>query len=102
MSDLAAGGEPFHSPTRCPARGCPHQRRMVRAAWMEKIVSKSNDTSNLGHGTKNQQGRELQDNELDTVVGGSDPTSGVTYADGGYSPGSPTGYYVPPGSATAY
>lgn len=39
----------------------PHQRRMVRAAWMEKIMSKTNDTGAT---------RVLTDNELDTVAGG--------------------------------
>jgi hypothetical protein len=34
-------------------------------------LSKSNYTANLGHGTKHQQDRELQDNELDAVSGGT-------------------------------
>jgi hypothetical protein len=42
---------------------CPHQRRMIRAAWMEKFM---NDLD-PGRAT---QSRELQDNELDAVSGG--------------------------------
>jgi hypothetical protein len=37
---------------------------MVRAAWMEKIMSKTNDTAAT---------RVLTDNELDTVAGGELP-----------------------------
>jgi hypothetical protein len=38
---------------------------MIRAIWMEKIMSKTNDTPNFSHGT-------LADSELDTVTGGRD------------------------------
>jgi len=31
-----AGSEPLHTATRCRAPVWPHQRRMVRVAWMEK------------------------------------------------------------------
>jgi hypothetical protein len=39
-----------------------HQRRMVRVAWMEKLMSTTNDTS-----------RELTSSELDAVSGGAFP-----------------------------
>jgi hypothetical protein len=42
---------------------------MARAAWMEKIMSKINDTSKLDH--PKLENRVLADNELDTVTGGS-------------------------------
>jgi hypothetical protein len=48
------------------------------------MMSKTNRTSNLGRGTKHQQDRELQDNELDavsagTLRGGSDDRKGGRY-----------------------
>ena len=43
------------------------RRRMVRAAWMEKVMSKTNDTSKLD---RPAQFRELQADELDGVTGG--------------------------------
>ena len=46
---------------------CGAQRRMVRAAWMETIMSKTNDTSKLGRAP---QVRELRDDELNAVSGG--------------------------------
>src|SRR5262245_32682505 len=66
MSHLGAAGEPVHSVARCPAPVWLHQRRMARAAWMEKIMSKSNDTE-LDRPARFQ---ELQDDELDEVTGG--------------------------------
>jgi hypothetical protein len=55
--------KPVHSGGESVAPVWPHQRRMVRAAWMEKIMSKSNDVSTLDH-------RPLADSELDAVSGG--------------------------------
>jgi hypothetical protein len=67
---------------------------MVRSLSLkEKIMSKTN----LGHGTKNEQDRELRDEELDAVNGGggfsavdvqgapftSSPTLGVGVGGGG-------------------
>ena len=46
----------------------PHQRRMVRAEWMEKIMSKTNDTSTPA--TLDDH-RPLADSELDAVAGGT-------------------------------
>jgi bacteriocin-like protein len=39
---------------------------------MEKIMSKTNDTSKLGHG---MQGRELSEQELNKISGGDGPPS---------------------------
>jgi hypothetical protein len=60
MSDFGDADEPVHSGGESVAAGWPHQRRMVRAAWMEKIMTKSANASQ----------RELQDSELDSVSGG--------------------------------
>jgi hypothetical protein len=72
----------------------PASERMVRSLSLkEKIMSKTN----VGYGTKNQQDRELQDEELDAVNGGggfsavdvqaapitSSPTLGVGVGGGG-------------------
>jgi bacteriocin-like protein len=43
-----------------------------RAVWMEKIMSKTNDTSKLGHGV---QDRELSEQELNKISGGDGPPS---------------------------
>src|SRR5438067_4342105 len=61
MSDLAAGCEPVHAATRCPASGWPHSDRMVRAARVEKIMIKR-DFEASSH--------ELTENELKLVSGG--------------------------------
>jgi hypothetical protein len=47
VSDLVAAGEPAHRIDDSVAPVWPHQRRMVRAGLMEKIMSKSNDSSKL-------------------------------------------------------
>jgi hypothetical protein len=60
MSDLAAACEPVHSGGGRAAPVCPHRDGMVRAAWMEKIMSKTNDTSR----------DELAINDLALVSGG--------------------------------
>ena len=66
----------------------PHQRRMVRAGLMEKIMSKSNDSSKLGRttptpdlgGAASFTVRELRDDELQEVSGGaSDPYRGFSF-----------------------
>jgi hypothetical protein len=44
-----------------------HQRWMVHAAWMEKIMSKTNYTSNL---VTLEHHNRLADSELDVVTGG--------------------------------
>jgi hypothetical protein len=41
---------------------------MVRAGFMEKIMRKTDHTSNFGHGTF--EDRTLEDIELDAVTGG--------------------------------
>jgi hypothetical protein len=48
---------------------------MVRAAWMEKIMSKTNDTSDFGRATLEDHGT-LADSELDAVSGGTVPSFG--------------------------
>ena len=67
MSDLGAACDSDHSGGKRVAPWSPHQRWMVRAAWIEKIMSKTNDTSNLAtlehHDT-------FADSELDAVTGG--------------------------------
>jgi hypothetical protein len=45
---------------------------MIRATWMEKIMSKSNDTSKLDHAKL--ENRVLADSELSAVTGGREPT----------------------------
>ena len=62
-----ATGEPVHSGGESVESVCPHRRRMVRAAWVETIMSKTNDTSKLGRAP---QVRELRDDELNAVSGG--------------------------------
>jgi hypothetical protein len=52
---------------------------MVRAAWMETIMSKINDTSNL---VTLEDQRPLADSELDAVSGGlavTDPTTVLAF-----------------------
>jgi len=70
MSDLGAACDSDHSGGKRVAPWSPHQRWMVRAAWIEKIMSKTNDTSNLAtlehHDT-------FADSELDAVTGGAAP-----------------------------
>jgi hypothetical protein len=62
MFDFVAGCEPVHSAAESVAPW-PHQRRMVRAAWVEKIMSKT---------TRNTEARdELSEDKLDKVTGGS-------------------------------
>jgi hypothetical protein len=63
MSDLGAASEPVHSGSESVEPVWPHRRRIVRAGLMEKIMSKSNDSSKLDHDT-------LADSELDAVTGG--------------------------------
>ena len=41
----------------------------LKKPWLEKIMSKSNDTSKLGHATPDDHG-PLADSELDAVSGG--------------------------------
>jgi hypothetical protein len=65
----------------------PHQRRMVRAGLMEKIMSKSNDSSTLNRttpapdlgGAATFTVRGLQDDELQEVNGGADPYRGFSF-----------------------
>jgi hypothetical protein len=57
MSDLGAACDSDHSGGKRVAPWSPHQRWMVRAAWIEKIMS--NDT--------------FADSELDAVTGGAAP-----------------------------
>jgi hypothetical protein len=63
----AQDGEPVHSNGESVAPAWPHQRRMVRAGLMEKIMSKTNDTSYDVAATSE---RELAEAELDFVAGG--------------------------------
>jgi hypothetical protein len=51
---------------------------------MENIMSKTNDTSNLGRATQN---RELHDHEMDAVSGGLDVTAIIGGFDGQFHPG---------------
>ena len=71
MSDLGAACDSDHSGGKRVAPWLPPQRWMVRAAWIEKIMSKTNDTSNLAtlehHDT-------FADSELDAVTCGAAPT----------------------------
>src|SRR5262245_49353719 len=79
MSDLSAASEPVHGSTESVATVWPHQRRMVRAGLMEKIMCKSNDSSKLGRTTPTPDlggaptftVRELRDDELQEVSGGA-------------------------------
>jgi hypothetical protein len=56
-------------------------------AWMEKIMSKSNDSSKLGRTTPTPDlggaatftVRELRDDELQEVSGGADPYRGFSF-----------------------
>jgi hypothetical protein len=57
----------FTVATRCPAPVWPHQRRMVRAAWMEKTMSNTT-TRNL----ESREVRELSHAELALVSAGVD------------------------------
>ena len=59
MSDPGADSELGHGSGKSVGPVYSHQRRMIRAGLMEKIMSKTNDTS-----------RELPENELDAVSGG--------------------------------
>jgi hypothetical protein len=43
---------------------------MILAAWMEKIMSKTNDTSKFDHAKL--ENRVLTDSELDAVSGGAE------------------------------
>jgi hypothetical protein len=60
---------------------------MVHAGLMEKIVSKSNDSSKLGRTTPTPDlggaatftVRELRDDELQEVSGGADPYRGFSF-----------------------
>jgi hypothetical protein len=60
---------------------------MVRAAWIEKIMSKTNDTSNLAtlehHDT-------FADSELDAVTGGAAPKLSDAAFKGTHIPTSPS------------
>ena len=58
----------FHSDGESVASMWPHQRRMVLAGLMEKIMSKTNDISKLDHAKL--ENRVLADSELDAVTGG--------------------------------
>jgi hypothetical protein len=78
MSDLGAAGEPVHSGSESVAPVWPHQQRMVRADLMEKIMSKSNDSSKLGRTTPTPDlggaatsTVRLRDDELQEVSGGA-------------------------------
>ena len=75
----AQDGEPVHSNGESVAPAWPHQRRMVRAGLMEKIMSKTNDTSYDVAATSE---RELTEAELDFVAGGTPPTHYEFYAVG--------------------
>jgi hypothetical protein len=79
MSDLGAVCERVHSNGESVAPAWPHQRRMVRAGLMEKIMSKTNDTSYDVAATSE---RELTEAELDFVAGGTPPTHYEFYAVG--------------------
>jgi hypothetical protein len=63
MSDLGAAGEPVHSGGESVEPSVAAPAWIVRVGLMEKIMSKSNDTSTLDH-------RPLADSELDAVSGG--------------------------------
>jgi hypothetical protein len=45
---------------------------MIRAPWMEKVMSKSNEISKLDHAKL--ENRVLADSELSAVTGGREPT----------------------------
>jgi len=66
MSDLGAASEPVHRSGDSVAAVWPHSGRMVRAAWMEKIMSKT--------------GRQLEDSELELVSGGTVAEEGLKAA----------------------
>jgi hypothetical protein len=69
MSDLGAAGEPVHRDGESLASAWHHQRLDSSfAGLMEKNMSKSNDSLKLGRAT---QVRELRDDELQEVSGGS-------------------------------
>jgi hypothetical protein len=68
ISDSDAAGEPVHRSRDGVAPVWPHQRRLVRAGLMEKIMSKTNDISKLDHAKL--ENRVLADSELDAVSGG--------------------------------
>jgi phage terminase large subunit-like protein len=59
MSGLGAAGEPVHMALRALSQCSRTSGWMVRAGWIEKIMS---NTSN--------EPRELRDDELDAVTGG--------------------------------
>jgi len=80
MSDLVAASEPVHSDGESVAVVWPHQQRMVRTAWVETIMSKTNDTSKLGRAS---QVRELRDDELNAVSGGGNANLYVPEPDTG-------------------
>ena len=75
-SDLGAAGEPVHSRDEGAVPGVAAQRRMVRAVWMETIMSKTNDTSNLA---TLEHHDPLADSELDAVTGGADAATAKLY-----------------------
>jgi hypothetical protein len=53
-------GEPVHSGSESVAAVWPHQRRMVRAAWMEKIMSKTD--------TLREGARVIEDSRQNRIV----------------------------------
>jgi hypothetical protein len=60
---LALSVNRFTAPPRVVSPVCPHQRRIVRAGLMEKIMSRT------GHNTEVS---ELTESELEKVSGGED------------------------------
>jgi hypothetical protein len=88
-------GEPVHSATRCPAPEVAASTRYGHAAWMQKIMRKTNDNSNTleHHDT-------LADSELDAVTGGASyPT--VEVGAHGYMVHIPMGIPLPPSTKPA-
>jgi hypothetical protein len=74
MSDLGAVVMGITARREAMSQSGGSRERMVRAASMEKIMSKTNmhdfeDSSNLSHDTLDNH-RPLADSELDTVIGG--------------------------------
>jgi hypothetical protein len=69
MSDLAAAGEPVHSGSETDVQPVGRTNTGWSAlACMETIMSKTNDTSKLGHATF--ENRPLDSAELNAVTGG--------------------------------
>jgi hypothetical protein len=79
MSDLGFASEPLHSATRCLAASVTAPSDgWSTLAWMEKIMSKTNDTSKLDR--PKLENRVLADSELDAVSGGAEAKDTVATA----------------------